>query len=278
MRLATIRQDGGTRAAMVEEGRTWLLPHPDVGTLLSDLEGRDPRELSGTPGPSTDSIRYMPLVPRPSKILCVGLNYKDHIAEMGRDLPEYPTLFGKFADTLLGAEDDLVLPGVSEAVDWEAELAVVVGQTVKHASAAEAVLAIAGFTVANDISARDWQRRTAQWLQGKAFESTTPLGPVLVTADELDGAADLEVSCAVDGVVKQRSRTSQLLFGPADIVAYVSQFTTLRPGDVLLTGTPGGVGAGRNPAEYLRPGQVLTTTVEGIGNCRNVCIEETREG
>ncbi|MEU6192199.1 fumarylacetoacetate hydrolase family protein [Streptomyces sp. NPDC047061] len=219
-------------------------------------------------------MEYAPLVPHPSKILCVGLNYKDHIAEMGRETPEYPTLFGKFADTLLGAEDDLVLPAESGAVDWEAELAVVVGRTVRHASTAEAVAAIAGFTVANDVSARDWQRRTGQWLQGKAFEATTPLGPVLVTGEEVDAAADLEISCMVDGVVKQRSRTSQLLFGPADIVAYVSRFTTLRPGDVLLTGTPGGVGAGREPAEFLTPGQVLTTTVEGIGSCHNTCVEE----
>ena len=179
MRLATIRHDGGTRAAIVEEGRTRLLPHTDVGTLLSDIEGRPIGELSGTPGPSPQDAVYAPLVPRPSKILCVGLNYKDHIAEMGRETPEYPTLFGKFADTLLGAEDDLVLPAESGAVDWEAELVVVVGRTVRHANAAEAAAAIAGYTVANDVSARDWQRRTGQWLQGKAFEATTPIGPRL---------------------------------------------------------------------------------------------------
>ncbi|XVQ09583.1 fumarylacetoacetate hydrolase family protein [Spirillospora sp. CA-255316] len=264
---------------MVQGKETRLLPYPDVGALLAAREAdgvlAGPGGGAGEPGPEVDEADFAPLVTRPSKVVCVGLNYKDHILEMGRELPPHPTLFAKFADTLLGARDDLLLPAASEAVDWEAELAVVVGRRVRNADRRTARAAIAGFTVANDVSMRDWQRRTGQWLQGKAFEATTPLGPVLVTPDEVDGAEDLEISCTVDGVVKQRSRTSQLLFTPADIVAYVSAITTLHAGDVLLTGTPGGVGAGRTPAEYLRPGQVLTTTIEGVGSCRNACVEET---
>lgn len=279
MRLATIGDGDRTRAVLVEGGATRLLPWPDVGAVLAEqAAGRAPRDLASAAtgaGPRAADARYAPLVTAPSKIVCVGLNYRDHIREMGRETPAHPTLFGKFADTLLGAHDDLVLPAASRRVDWEAELAVVVGRPVRAASAAAAEAAIAGFTVANDVSMRDWQHRTGQWLQGKAFERTTPLGPVLVTPDEVDGAADLEITCAVDGEVVQRSRTSELLFGPADLVAYVSRITTLRPGDVLLTGTPGGVGAGRVPERYLEPGQVLTTTIESIGGCRNTCIEET---
>ncbi|MGH3204651.1 MAG: fumarylacetoacetate hydrolase family protein, partial [Streptosporangiaceae bacterium] len=217
---------------------------------------------------------FAPVVPRPGKIICVGLNYRAHILETGRDLPEYPTLFAKFADTLTGARDDLVLPSVSEKVDWEVELGVVIGRPVYRATAAEAEAAIAGYTVVNDVSMRDWQRRTLQWLQGKMFERTTPAGPYLVTADEVGSAPDLEVRCEVDGVVMQQSRTSDLLFGAAEIVAYASQAVTLRPGDLIATGTPGGVGNARKPPVYLQPGNVLRTWIEGLGECVNQCVAE----
>jgi acylpyruvate hydrolase len=217
---------------------------------------------------------FAPVVPRPGKIICVGLNYRSHILETGRELPDYPTLFAKFADTLLGARDDLVLPSVSERVDWEAELGVVIGRPVHRATSAEAAAAIAGYTVVNDVSMRDWQRRTMQWLAGKAFERSTPAGPYLVTPDEVGDAADLEVRCEVDGVVMQQSRTSDLLFSPADIAAYASQIITLKPGDLIVTGTPSGVGDARKPAVYLKPGNVLRTWVEGLGECVNRCVAE----
>jgi acylpyruvate hydrolase len=219
-------------------------------------------------------VDYAPLVPRPSKIICVGLNYRSHILEMGRELPEHPTLFTKFADTLLGARDDLVLPVVSDEVDWEAELGFVIGAPVRWASTEEAAAAIAGYTVVNDISMRDWQWRSTQWLAGKAFDATTPVGPWLVTPDEVDHAADLALRCEVDGQVMQSSRTSDLLFTPADLVAYISQFTTLHPGDLIATGTPGGVGAARTPKIFLQPGQVLRTVIEGVGECVNMCVAE----
>jgi acylpyruvate hydrolase len=217
---------------------------------------------------------FAPVVTNPSKIICVGLNYRTHIIETGRELPEYPTLFAKFPETLMGANDDLAIPAVSEKVDWEVELAVIIGAPVYRASAAEARTAIAGYATSNDVSMRDWQRRTLQWLAGKMFSRTTPVGPYLVTADEVDHAADLEIRCEVDGQVMQQARTSDLLFKPADVVAYVSQAITLNPGDLLLTGTTGGVGDARKPPVYLRPGQVLRTYVEGLGECVNHCVPE----
>jgi len=243
-----------------------------VGELLAAGGGGRPRE-GAAPVPAAGAD-FAPVVPRPGKIICVGLNYRAHILETGRELPEYPTLFAKFADTLTGARDDLVLPSVSEKVDWEVELGVIIGRPVYRASADEAEAGIAGYTVVNDVSMRDWQRRTLQWLQGKMFERSTPTGPYLVTADEVGTAPDLEVRCEVDDVVMQQSRTSDLLFGAAEIVAYASQAVTLRPGDLIATGTPGGVGNARKPPVYLRPGNVLRTWIEGLGECVNRCVAE----
>ena len=167
-----------------------------------------------------------------------------------------------------------MLPAVSDRVNWEVELGVVIGPPIYRASRDEAAAAIAGYTVTNDVSMRDWQRRTLQWLQGKVFERSTPAGPYLVTGDEVGDAADLEVRCEVDGAVMQQSRTSDLLFGPAEIAAYASQAITLLPGDLLLTGTPGGVGDARKPPVYLQPGQTLRTVVEGLGECVNRCVPD----
>ncbi|HZD65808.1 MAG TPA: fumarylacetoacetate hydrolase family protein, partial [Acidimicrobiales bacterium] len=263
MRLATVRLGTGTRAARVEGDRLGLLPVPDVGTLLADQGWRARAEATPEDWLDLVSADLAPLVPHPSKVLCVGLNYASHILEMGRELPAYPTLFAKFASSLMGARDDLVLAAQSDQVDWEVELGVVIGAPVRNADEDEARRAIAGYTVVNDVSMRDWQWRTPQWLQGKAFEGCTPVGPFLVTGDEVGDAVDLEVSCEVDDQVMQRSRTSDLVFGPAAVVAYISQFTTLEPGDLIATGTPGGVGAARTPPVFLAPGQVLVTRVEG---------------
>ena len=271
MRLATVRTAQGTSAARLDGDHFNLLGFDDVGSLLA----------SGTPAagaavigavPSEGAI-LAPVIPRPGKIICLGLNYRAHILESGRELPQYPTLFAKFSEALIGPTDDIQLPTaqVSEQVDWEAELVVVVGQTVRHADAHEARAAIAGYTIMNDVTVRDWQRRTLEWLQGKTFEGTTPLGPVLVTPDELGDAADLQLSCRVNGKVMQEATTSDLLFTPVDIVRYASTILTLRPGDIIATGTPGGVGFARTPQVFLRPGDVVETAIEGIGTMRNVC-------
>jgi acylpyruvate hydrolase len=225
-----------------------------------------------------DGLDYAPLVPAPEKILCVGQNYRDHIAEMGNEPPAYPTVFAKFASALVGAHDDIVLPAVSDAVDYEAELTVVIGTPVRHATPEQARAAIAGYTVMNDVSVRDWQYRTSQFLQGKTFDATTPLGPWLVTPDELpEGGWD--IGTVVDGETRQRSSTAELVFGAVDLVGYLSTIMTLRPGDVIATGTPGGVGHARRPPRYLTDGATVVTTVAGVGECRNVCrAERAAEG
>ncbi len=273
MRFATIRTPDGTTAARLDGDLLIPLAAADVGELLAAGAAAVPERQAASPVPASQAS-YAPVVPRPSKIICVGLNYREHILETGRELPEYPTLFAKFADTLLGPRDDLRLPALSERIDWEVELAVIIGRPVYRASRDEAAAAIAGYTVSNDVSVRDWQRRTVQWLQGKAFQHTTPVGPYLVTGDEVGDAADLDIRCEVDGVVRQQSRTSDLLFSPADIAAYASQVITLQPGDLLLTGTPGGVGNARRPPVYLQPGQTMRSAIEGLGECVNRCVPE----
>jgi len=274
MRFATIRTSDGTTAARLDGDVLVPLAAADVGELLAAGDAAAARERTGASAVPVGDASFAPVVPRPSKVLCVGLNYRAHILETGRELPEYPTLFAKFADTLLGPEDDLVLPAVSQRIDWEVELGVIIGRPIHRASRDEAAAAIAGYTVTNDVSMRDWQRRTAQWLAGKAFERSTPVGPYLVTGDDVGDAADLEIRCEVDGAVMQQSRTSDLLFSPADIAAYASQVITLQPGDLLLTGTPGGVGDARKPPVYLQDGQTLRSVIEGIGECVNRCVAE----
>jgi acylpyruvate hydrolase len=275
VRLTTIRTGGGTRAARVDGDRLVELPAPDVGALLAAGPAalRD-AATAGGPERDTATADYAPVVPEPSKIICLGLNYERHIREMGHDPPDVPTLFAKYAAALVGPRDPIVLPRVSTSVDWEAELAFVIGAPVRHADDRTARAAIAGYTICNDISMRDWQRRTQQWLQGKTFESSTPVGPVLVTPDEVDDARDLRLRCEVDGEVRQDARTSDLVFEPVAIVRYVSEILTLRPGDLISTGTPGGVGAGMTPPVFLRPGQVVRTAIDGIGELVNPCVAE----
>lgn len=273
MRLATIRTAGGTRAARIDGDAVVELSAPDVGALLAS--GAEPAAVHAA-GPVHDlaTVDLAPVVPRPDKVLCLGLNYRAHILEMGHELPDHPTVFTKLAVALVGARDDIWLPPESAQVDWEAELGIVIGRPVRRASAAEARAAIAGFTVVNDISMRDWQYRTPQWDQGKTWEHATPVGPWLVSADEVDHARDLRVTCTVDDEVMQDGRTADLLFDPVETVRYLSTVCTLVPGDVISTGTPAGVGHGRVPPVYLRPGQVVRTAVEGIGELVNRCVAE----
>jgi acylpyruvate hydrolase len=248
----------------------------DVGALLVSRDGvlDGVEDLAGSAVHALERVDLAPLVVRPGKIICLGLNYAGHVREMGHDPPEYPTLFAKFSGALIGARDPIVLPGTSDRVDFEAELAFVIGRPARHVAVGCALDHIAGFTVLNDVSVRDWQRRTSQWLQGKTFEHTTPIGPMLVTPDEVDGARDLRLGCEVDGVVRQDARTSDLVHPPAAIVAYISSIITLEPGDVISMGTPAGVAAGQDPPQFLRPGQRVRTWIEGIGELLNECRPE----
>jgi acylpyruvate hydrolase len=267
--LASVLHDGTPHAARLVDGgeAVVLLDPPDVGALLHSPTWTDDAAAGGQEVARADVT--FEAVSRPMKTLCVGLNYRSHIEETGNTLPEYPTLFTKFRDTLCGPTDDIVLPAASTRVDWEAELTVVIGREARYVSVGDAPEYIAGYTVGNDTSMRDWQRRTTQWMQGKNFEEATPICGVMATPDEVDHAANLRLTCTLNGEVMQDARTNDLLFGPADLVSYISTFTTLRAGDLILTGTPSGVGAARTPPHFIAAGDVVVVALEGVGECRN---------
>jgi acylpyruvate hydrolase len=252
-----------------------VLPLRDVVEL-----GRDtPSEVLADPPVTGErvplaAVRLLPVLPRPGKIVCVGLNYRAHAEEGGYDVPDYPTLFTKFAETLVGAGDPILLPPESSAVDFEAELAFVVGRPVRRASGAAALEAVAGYTVANDISMRDYQYRTAQWLPGKNWAASTPLGPFLVTADEVGDPHQLDISLELNGERMQSANTSRFIFDVPTLVATISEFIPLAPGDVVLTGTPSGVGYRRDPKVLLRDGDRITVEVERVGRLENRVLAE----
>jgi acylpyruvate hydrolase len=278
MRLATIRTAAGTRAVRVDERTATETGDADLRALLSRPDWAAHAAAAAGPSHPVEGLDYAPLVPSPEKIICVGLNYRDHVLEMGHDLPSYPTLFAKYPPALVGAYDEIELPAISDKVDYEAELALVIGTPVRHADDAQAAAAIAGYSVLNDVSMRDFQNRTSQFLQGKTFEHATPLGPVLVTPDELGGhggaGGGWAITSVLDGETMQSSTTDQLVFGAVELVKYISAILTLNPGDVIATGTPGGVGHARKPPRYLTDGAEIVAAVAGIGECRNVCREK----
>ncbi|RGE18965.1 fumarylacetoacetate hydrolase family protein [Leucobacter sp. wl10] len=281
MRLATLRKPTGTVAVRLDGAFAVEIPEAaDVGAVLR-TPGWRMRAMKAK-GPihglfDLDPEMWAPVIPRPGKIVCVGLNYRNHILEMGRELPEYPTLFAKYPEALIGPYDPIVLPAAAPgAVDWEGELAVVVGRTVRAASEQAAAAAIAGYSIINDVTMRDYQYRSPEWFQGKTFESTAPFGPALVTTDEFEPGGVLRTE--VNHEVVQSAATDGLVFSPAALVAYISTIVTLQPGDVIATGTPGGVGHARKPPRYLAPGDRLTTSVEGIGRIENTVRMEADDG
>jgi acylpyruvate hydrolase len=279
MKLATIRlHDAGathTRAVRLDGDVLVDLGVDDLGTLLADPDWRSRAEQTAGATYPVDGADFAPVVPAPSKVICVGHNYTNHIKEMGRELPSYPTLFPKFAATLIGAHDDIVKPAETDKLDWEVELAVVIGQEVRRADDAQAEAAIAGFTVMNDISVRDWQFRTIEWTQGKIWEATTPVGPYLVTPDEVGGVRPaLNARTIVDGQVMQDDDTGTLLFDPVFLVKYISTVITLKPGDIIATGTPAGVGNARDPQVFLVGGETVETVVSGLGACTNRIVKD----
>ena len=278
MRYATIRTSAGTRAVQLVEVDGGAV-HRDLGyaDLGAYLAAGSPAALPDAATYPVEAADFAPLVPTPSKVICVGHNYTNHIKEMGRELPVFPTLFAKFGDSLIGANDDIVKPAETDALDWEVELVVVIGKPVRRATTTEAEEAIAGFTVMNDVSVRDWQFRTIEWTQGKIWDSSTPVGPYLVTPDELPGGtrAAVAVRTIVDGVTVQEDNTGTLLFDPVDLVRYVSTVIRLNPGDLIATGTPAGVGHAREPQVYLDEGNVVVTEIDGLGACRNRVVAGT---
>jgi acylpyruvate hydrolase len=277
MRLATLRTPSSTIAVRIDEDAAIQIDgFADVGALLAAEDWREIAASAAGPAHPLAGIaeeQWAAVVPRPSKIVCVGLNYRNHILEMGRELPEFPTLFAKYPEALIGPYDPIVLPEyAAHAVDWEAELAIVIGTTARRLDEAEAAHAIAGYSVLNDVTMRDYQYRSPEWFQGKTFEGTTPFGPVLVTADEYRPGTEL--STAVDGETMQSAKTDDLVFGPAALVSYISAIVTLNPGDVIASGTPGGVGHARRPPRYLADGSVLTTAIVGIGSITSTVVIE----
>ena len=272
--FATLRINGSTSAVYLrDEESCFVTEYQDVGDLLnSDIELSNLVFELNRRGKSTGYSMYdfAPLIKTPSKIIGLGLNYLDHIAEMGRTAGGFPTLFAKFADSLTGPYSDIALPEVSGEVDYEAEMAIIVGKVGKDVPVKDALGMVGGFCCSNDVSMRDFQWRTSQFLQGKIFDASTPLGPVLVQGSDVDYGGDLAIRSLVNGVERQSSRTSMMIFSPADIIAYISQIITLRPGDVILTGTPGGVGAGLDPPTFLKGGDAVKCEIEGLGSINNI--------
>lgn len=266
------------------EGRSWI--GRVEGSRLIPLDG--PEELGrhtpsdllaglpdgGAPVEASD-VHLRPVVPNPEKIICVGLNYKAHVGETGRDMPEYPVLFPKFASSLIGAFDPIVVPSESTQVDFEGELAVVIGKAGRRIAREDALSYVMGYSVANDVTMRDYQYKTHQWMQGKAWESSTPLGPYLYTPQEVD-ASSLGLRTVLNGAKVQESETSLMIFDIPTLIATISEFTTVLPGDVILTGTPAGVGFRREPQLFLRPGDEITVEIDGLGSVRNQVVAEDR--
>ena len=217
--------------------------------------------------------RYLSPVADPGKVICIGLNYRDHAEESGLEPPQEPLFFLKANSSIVGAYDDIVIPRDAEKVDWEVELAVVIGKPAKYVSADDAMNHVAGYTIMNDVSERDFQlARGTQWTKGKSCDSFGPLGPWLVTKDEVDCGA-LDVQLDVNGMTRQKSNTDQLIFSVSDLVSRLSTYFTLQPGDVIATGTPSGVGFGLKPPCYLQPGDIVTLSIEGLGSQRQKVVQ-----
>jgi 2-keto-4-pentenoate hydratase/2-oxohepta-3-ene-1,7-dioic acid hydratase in catechol pathway len=221
-----------------------------------------------------DSLKLLAPIPRPRKLICVGLNYRDHAAETGSPIPDVPTIFNKFATAVIGPGDDIVLPKVSKSPDYEAEFAFVVGPGGRHIPAENWREHMFGYTMINDVSARDYQRATTQWLMGKTFDTFAPMGPWIVTPDEIADPHSLDIQLEIDGEILQNSNTSELIFKIPDLIAFLSSVFTLEPGDIVSTGTPAGVGVARNPQRFLRPGEEVTVRIPAIGELVNPVVAE----
>lgn len=234
--------------------------------------------FAGAPTFALDAVQFLPPLIRPDKIVCVGLNYRDHTAETQYAQPDYPTLFTRFTSSLIAHGAPLIRPRVSQALDFEGELVAVIGRGGRHIGRDEALNHVSGYSIFNDASIRDYQHRTPQWTVGKNFDGTGSFGPVFVTADELPaGARGLGIETRLNGEVVQKSNTGNLIFDVATLISTISEVMTLRPGDLIVTGTPAGIGHSRTPKLYMKPGDRVEVEIEGIGTLRNVVADETEE-
>jgi acylpyruvate hydrolase len=219
-------------------------------------------------------VKLLPPIQRPGKLVCVGLNYRSHLAEIGEAVPKYPILFHKAATSIIGDGESIVLPRISGQVDYEGELAVVIGRRCKYVPEKEALSYVAGYTCANDVSAHDLEFRTSQWTSGKMLDTFCPLGPVLLTADEVRDPGSLRLTTILNGQKVQDERLTDMVFSVPFLVSYVSSLATLEPGDVILTGTPAGIGCNRNPQVFLRAGDRIGVQIDGIGTLTNPVVAE----
>jgi acylpyruvate hydrolase len=282
MRLATIATPRGLRLHV--KARTGYVDVADatgdtrLGSLRSVLDAgpaasEELRGLLDRDGEEVATSDFGPAVPEPRRILCLGVNYRDHAIEGGREVPTWPEAFVRGEGSVLGPYADLVRPALTGRFDYEGELGLVIGTGGRYIPADKALDAIAGYVILNDASARDWQRAATQWTGGKNFEGTMPIGPEVVTTDEAD-VSDAALTTRLNGNVMQSARTSQMIVDIPSAIEFFSSFTRLRPGDVIATGTPGGVGFARQPPVWLMPGDVIEVTVDGLGSIRNRVVAE----
>lgn len=283
MKLVSFLHDGETRIGLVRGNQVVDLSvaDPSLPRCMKALLEMGPEGLqrvhaceNALPTLRWTDLRLLPPVTHPEKVICVGVNYADHAAESGMKPPSEPVIFNKFPTTLRAHGDEIMLPVSSREVDYEAELVVVIGTGGKAIQRERAREHVAGYTCGNDVSARDWQKGKpgGQWLLGKSFDSFGPTGPVLVTTDEIEDPGRLAIRCRLNGQTMQDSCTDQLIFPIDELIAYVSSVATLKPGDLIFTGTPPGVGMARNPAVFLQPGDQLEVEIEKIGLLRNQVV------
>jgi 2-keto-4-pentenoate hydratase/2-oxohepta-3-ene-1,7-dioic acid hydratase in catechol pathway len=271
MRLVSFKPDSGQPEAGVLSGNQIL----GLGTdILSVIASGNINPKSG-PSHELSNVTLLAPIPRPPKFICVGLNYRDHAAEAKQQIPTVPTIFSKFTNVVIGPGAPIVLPRVSSRPDYEAEFAFVIGRGGRYISAANAMEHVFGYTIVNDVSARDFQNASSQWLMGKTFDTFAPTGPWIVTKDEIADPHELDISLEIGGETLQRSNTRELIFKIPELIEYISQVVTLEPGDIVATGTPGGVGFARRPPRWLKAGEEVIVRIQGIGELRNPVVAET---
>lgn len=276
MRLASFTVGGNRSWGPVTDGGSVFNAVSSRATLQQALEAGDFDDaVNGTLVPHTrQAIGLLPPIPAPRKILCIGLNYADHVAELRRQTPAHPVVFTRFPDTLVGDGDRIVRPRDSVELDYEGELCIVIGRRARHVRATHALDHVFGYTIMNDGSVRDFQHHTHQYTPGKNFPRSGAAGPVIVTADEFGPVEDQQIRTRVNGDVRQSSSLGQLVFDVPHLISYCSSWTTLNPGDLIATGTPGGVASGRTPPQWLTAGDVIEVAIDGIGTLTNTVVAE----